>query len=716
MQDYAPSSGSSVPVATHDQVQICSDDGAKTSSKKLDMSIDPETESKNDNGEPISIVTHNEADERPIKMLGAIRRRKWISDNSSSAETKEPSRQHIEYEERNDSSGAQHSNSKGKSGSKRQRSPEPWTRRGHFRHDKIHADKKTDPPTGLHATRRLLQSAVREAVGPIGPINSKPIVPPNSKRLEIESSKKRLRSVVSTNVENSDSLSDVVEASNRPRALAKSLPAMAIALKAAAAAAEDVAKFKSTGSVFERLGKRFDSNLNELHETVKEQMLDNEGNDEENATTAVYQGHKHQHRAEIHKKLNRGLVDDVELTDRESIMPSDTIREGYDEAQEDARHMRHYGGASKRRKQFENIESSGVSRISKSKDRHSIQAQKEDKRSEESVTVQYRVAQNSQEVTRESRVQKTSAKTPSASREIVNISVNVNTWKPPHFQPASDSVATKSKTSNMDCNLLQDHTEMHVDGNFPDVIDMGLRGEAGKVIPAADPNSASNADNCSDIRNDTSASGVCSPVGTPDDSDSRTVFVSNVHFAATKEALSKHFSRFGEVVKVTIQTDAGNSQPKGSAYIEFASKEMAEMALALDETSFMSRMLKVMLKTASNAEHAILSRPPVRRPLPYFAMYSARSIYARGFQSAYRRGGYMSRPFGSRSLQWRRDKASGASQKSTVSAIDSQAATSSVPSSDVNPAGPTSSQSPRPLTYIRDVSKSLNENASQSQE
>lgn len=36
-----------------------------------------------------------------------------------------------------------------------------------------------------------------------------------------------------------------------------------------------------------------------------------------------------------------------------------------------------------------------------------------------------------------------------------------------------------------------------------------------------------------------------------------------VHFAATKDSLSRHFNKFGEVLKVVIVTDATTGQPKG---------------------------------------------------------------------------------------------------------------------------------------------------------
>lgn len=36
-----------------------------------------------------------------------------------------------------------------------------------------------------------------------------------------------------------------------------------------------------------------------------------------------------------------------------------------------------------------------------------------------------------------------------------------------------------------------------------------------------------------------------------------------VHFAATKDGISRHFSKFGEVLKVVMVTDAATGQPKG---------------------------------------------------------------------------------------------------------------------------------------------------------
>nr|ADE75814.1 unknown [Picea sitchensis] len=485
---------------------------------------------------------------------------------------------------------------------------------------------------------------------------------------------------------------------------------MAVAMKAAAAAAEDAAKVKSAGSVFDRLGKRIDSGFNGLHEAVEEDMLDDGNNVENTMTAAVYQGHEYQQRTQVHSRLSRGLTDDAAMMDSESMIPSNpaTYNEGYDEVQEDARYTRHYASVSTRRKQLETTESDGVSRLSNF-ERQPIQDQEPQKPHEESVTVKYRLARNSDEVARESRMQKTSlSEAPSSSRKIVNISVNVNTWKSPHFQSARDAVDREPRTSNTDTKILSDHNEMDIDGTLPENSDMRLQAESGQIAPATDPNGISGTDYPSDVRKGTSSvSGVNTSVR-PEDADSRTVFVSNVHFAATKEAITKHFSRCGEVVKVIMLTDVATGQPKGSAYIEFSCRETAEIALTLNETSFMSRMLKVVRKNASHVEPSIIARPPLRRPLPYSAWRPTRAVYGRGLASTYRRG-YMPRPFGSRSLQWRRDTSSGGTS-------DNSAPTLNEPPSGGNPAGPASGQSPRPLTYIRNATKLSNENADKTQE
>ncbi|XP_022983277.1 uncharacterized protein LOC111481904 isoform X2 [Cucurbita maxima] len=139
-----------------------------------------------------------------------------------------------------------------------------------------------------------------------------------------------------------------------------------------------------------------------------------------------------------------------------------------------------------------------------------------------------------------------------------------------------------------------------------------------------------------------------------EDADARTIFVSNVHFAATKDTLSRHFNKFGEVVKVIIVTDATTGQPKGSAYVEFMRKESAENALSLDGTSFMSRILKIVRKNTSQLDGAsIVTRPRAVRGSPFPTPRFTRGPFLRGVP-----GGLGARPplkLGARSMQWKRD-------------------------------------------------------------
>ncbi|THG00981.1 uncharacterized protein LOC114311240 isoform X2 [Camellia sinensis] len=135
-----------------------------------------------------------------------------------------------------------------------------------------------------------------------------------------------------------------------------------------------------------------------------------------------------------------------------------------------------------------------------------------------------------------------------------------------------------------------------------------------------------------------------------EDVESRTVFVTNVHFAATKEALSLHFAKCGVVLSVAILTDTLNGQPKGSAYITFANKESVDKAVALSGTSLFSRTLKVLRK----AEEATMTTTPQRAGKPAQAQFSRIN-----------RKTPFDRPFHPNSrLQWRREPTSAPSEPS----------------------------------------------------
>ncbi|CAN6991777.1 hypothetical protein BRARA_A03324 [Brassica rapa] len=137
-----------------------------------------------------------------------------------------------------------------------------------------------------------------------------------------------------------------------------------------------------------------------------------------------------------------------------------------------------------------------------------------------------------------------------------------------------------------------------------------------------------------------------------EDARSRTIFVANVHFGATKDSLSRHFNKFGEVLKAVIVIDPATGKPSGSAYIEFTRKESAESALSLDGTSFMSRILKI-VKGSNEQQQEAASSMSWSRAGRYAR---ASSPYRRGIPGGAFRGRSVVRG-GARSMQWKRDSA-----------------------------------------------------------
>lgn len=75
--------------------------------------------------------------------------------------------------------------------------------------------------------------------------------------------------------------------------------------------------------------------------------------------------------------------------------------------------------------------------------------------------------------------------------------------------------------------------------------------------------------------------------------DSRSIYVGNVDYAATAEELEQHFNGCGAINRVTILCNRFDGHPKGFAYIEFSDKESVQTAMALDESLFRGRQIKV---------------------------------------------------------------------------------------------------------------------------
>ncbi|CAN0469343.1 unnamed protein product, partial [Hapterophycus canaliculatus] len=70
-------------------------------------------------------------------------------------------------------------------------------------------------------------------------------------------------------------------------------------------------------------------------------------------------------------------------------------------------------------------------------------------------------------------------------------------------------------------------------------------------------------------------------------------YVGQVDYDATPDELQSHFEACGTINRVTILCDKFSGRPKGYAYIEFADKDGSENALALDNSPFKGRNLKV---------------------------------------------------------------------------------------------------------------------------
>ncbi|KAG7018087.1 Polyadenylate-binding protein 2-A [Cucurbita argyrosperma subsp. argyrosperma] len=448
----------------------------------------------------------------------------------------------------------------------------------------------------IAAPRRLLQFAMRDAVATTKPSNE-----------DKETLPKRLRSVVS--VSNSDT-------TNRPRRLqsvAKVPNPMATVIKAVTEAAEDVIRVKSS-SVFDRLGRQScDMDLTEFSGQIAEYGVTSVGDDkhgELNRTqdrpySATYLG-----RSNYSGKYapNEGMFEP------ETRLASDSISENEDVNIQGHRVLDDSWTAESGVRKGGNLRTVPFRDVENSEDERMTQYKQKDQPS---------LVTNS-------------------SRDIVNISVNVNTWKPPHYQDPGQIPEVGGQKFLQEGELQGTGSAVQVteNGEPVNIVNQQKRPAANLQKEFQKP--------------PVSANGQFAASRPLEDADARTIFVSNVHFAATKDTLSRHFNKFGEVVKVIIVTDATTGQPKGSAYVEFMRKESAENALSLDGTSFMSRILKVVRKNSSQLEGAsIVTRPRAVRGSPFPTPRFTRGPFLRGVP-----GGLRARPplkLGARSMQWKRD-------------------------------------------------------------
>ncbi|TFK43168.1 hypothetical protein BDQ12DRAFT_674509 [Crucibulum laeve] len=89
------------------------------------------------------------------------------------------------------------------------------------------------------------------------------------------------------------------------------------------------------------------------------------------------------------------------------------------------------------------------------------------------------------------------------------------------------------------------------------------------------------------------------PMETEEDksaADNRSVYVGNVDYSATPEEIQGHFQACGTINRVTILCDKFTGHPKGYAYVEFSEPEHIDAALAMDNSLFRGRLIKVTAK------------------------------------------------------------------------------------------------------------------------
>lgn len=71
------------------------------------------------------------------------------------------------------------------------------------------------------------------------------------------------------------------------------------------------------------------------------------------------------------------------------------------------------------------------------------------------------------------------------------------------------------------------------------------------------------------------------------------IFVGNLAFKATPNALRKLFEDYGDVHAVRLMTDRATRRPRGFGFVEMTRKDARKAIRALDGTEFYGRELKV---------------------------------------------------------------------------------------------------------------------------
>ncbi|KAL3832934.1 hypothetical protein ACJIZ3_007670 [Penstemon smallii] len=454
--------------------------------------------------------------------------------------------------------------------------------------------KREASQTTVTASRRLLQFAVRDAVA------SSTSRPSNT---STEPSLKRLRSVVSTST--GDSF--VEERPQRIRPIAGLHTDMSAAIKAVTEAVKDVNKARPSRNVFDRLGRATaaskTTNHQEDYRGVDEDRVDADYSQEGEGTDVDYPPRSNNY---IQQDANMSSFHDDLIIDSDLGYNA----EGYDHVDVMGRGAMHLSQS----------DTSGGIWLEDSQMFPSSEAGDFDGRA---------------------RGPHKDLDLPPASFSLrAASSLKMNTRRTPKYQDLKE-------VSEMD-------EVIHESDSLATKSDVWLMKENNNPIVAVNGNGTSETGPQHESQKTQTMTSLYS-IGPPtEDADSRTIYVSNVNFAATKDSLSRHFNKFGEVLKVIILTDPATGQPKGSAYIEFTRKEAAEQALSLDSTSFMSRLLKIVRKSSAQPEVAsAMAGPRIARGSPFPVPRFSRAPFARGIPSLYR--SRVPIKSGPRSFQWKRE-------------------------------------------------------------
>ncbi|KAI5068222.1 hypothetical protein GOP47_0016567 [Adiantum capillus-veneris] len=571
---------------------------------------------------------------------------------------------------------------------KRQRSPD-----SSLQSERVASEKQKAPR--VSASMRLLQSAVREAVAPatghpkrsvreaVAPATGHPkrsvreaatsvwkttaslrasTAPTSSHSKWSESTLKRLQSVVSADFEKSE-VASVQQPARRPKAARQSqqaVPAIMMAMKAAAAAAEDVTKVRGrhSGNIWDRLGKKSADSGDS-----KDEEYERYGDDSEEAVEDRYVSHYDDEQSRKRPRLDHDeMLSEGSLED--DAAASDSGFDKYTGQTASSRNVYAVQGDKYHRKE-RNDEGLSEDEV---EDVEDIRARDRRRQSrEESVTVEYRLARNMEGAKKEPHKQKGSSPASglaNSSQKIVNISVNVNTWKPGTYDNTGGSEQPAALPAQ---NQSQEQADKVYPASTPNGNELQEDGADVMVQPARELQQETSTLPAKPTETAKVPKPISSalPTGVKqtrklDDAESRTVFVTNIHFAAPKESVMAHFASCGEIGRIVMLTDGATGQPKGSAYIEFKTKDATDRALALNDSSFYSRALKVVRKDA--AIQAIQEMNPlihpalIRRPIPIALRLPPGILRAPPYLVPRRFPPAMPRPYGNfPSLQWKRD-------------------------------------------------------------